>query len=1015
MLANNQNLQYCPKLKIFLICFISFIFVCFVMLAVMNKAANAATENTINFNEGPASNDVSDSGILEKSGFIYNNNVKAFQERDYNEIGLTAFRKSFSPDATKTIESATLFSTGLGVYEAYINGNLVHVCNSKDGKQECVLQPGWTQWNYTRMYTEYDVTDFMYDGENVISAIVSPSWWSDAIANTNRDNRPTVKDCINAKLLIKYSDGTTSTVATDNTWKTNEKKGSASKVLFATIYEGEKYDAQVSNEWMYPGYTETADWIDAVVEDEIIKPDSIFKEMQIIPWFGNQITVRKDLERSVKNIVIYNGSSGEQADVKYGKINKQKEYSAMPNEGITIKKGETALIDFGQNGAGWENFTAKGVKGSTLTIKHSEALNDNDGLISRGNDGPEGSAYYTNLMNPTVGITEYTLSGEPSGESYHPSFTFYGFRYIEMTCTEEITITKLAADTVTSVERENGNITVGSSKDPQKAAKVNQLISNTKWSMYSNYLSILSDCPQRNERKGWLGDSQVFCETAMYLCNAKGMLEKHCRDIFDVQHDNENDFTEHASKERWSLPRFAPTSLYDYRSTGRGIAGWADAGVIIPYELYVMYGDSSTLEKYWDGIYNYVMVYLPQLETETHKGGKNTYSDWLMPIDDKEPWKSYDKYEVCDFISCCYYLWDLKILSESCDILNKNVAKEEISNKYNEIYEWFLNQYFNSDRTYIDKTINGEDGNLYNINMFQSVLAYPLFLDLCPNEQCKQNTINQLTEDIKKFNGKLNTGFLGTRILLDTLSKCGCYDVAYNLLLQEDYPSWLYSINNGATTIWESWDSYTIESGFKTEHNSHNHYSYGCVVSWMFHNLLGINPNSKDAGFSNINLKPYPSEVLNKANGYYCINQDVNVKLNINSELTDNDWQYSIDIPIDHRATVTLPKLNFNTRKINEIDLSDSTSVKENLGINVISDNDKEIVFDIPHSGNYNVISFNPNNIGTESSDNSPVFEAAKTYDSNIIIVFIVCSVASLVLFVFIRFSRIINDVNSSK
>lgn len=489
-----------------------------------------------------------------------------------------------------------------------------------------------------------------------------------------------------------------------------------------------------------------------------------------------------------------------------------------------------------------------------------------------------------------------------------------------------------------------GDIHVDSSSNQQLAAKLNQFISNSRWSINSNYLSIPTDCPQRSERKGWLADTLMTVNTGMFFTNAESFLNKAYNDIIDARKDNYN---ESPVKEEWSFPRFAPTTPHDYRDIARGIAGWADAGVLLPYFHYKMYGDASIIKDNWDEIYNYVTQYLPTLDKEDHRGGKDTYAEWYPPNTDPV----YQNKTIKNYVCCCYYLWDSKVLKELSDVSELNInqdCKNTINAQYDDVYNWYLNHYYNAERTMIDlKFIDSEKE--YNINNFQSVLAFAIFFDLCPNSIAQENTKQMMKNALAAAVGKINCEYTGVSILLDALSHAGLYDEAYNLLLQEDYPSWLYMVNQRATTNWEMWDAYRSDIGFHSanDYSSFNHHSFGCAVSWMVNNMLGINTDFRNPAFKKVVLKPHPSAVIYSVNGYYNIND--NEKINVSSNLTDENWDYSFDIPnASSRTTeLTIPKLSFKNWEINSVNYRNAEELKTKYGVELILEDDENLVFNI--------------------------------------------------------------------
>ncbi len=747
---------------------------------------------------------------------------------------MPAFRK---PITVKSgLVSAKLYTAGLGVYEAYVNGDRIGR-KYADGKVEYVeLKPGFTEMADRKFYTSTDITWMLKEGENVLSAVVSNSWWSDQAAAKYGKNNAFL-----AKLILTYADGSTETVVTDTTWKTAK----ASAVIFADIYTGETYDARVDQSWMKPGFDDSA-WAAPVKNTE-------FKGT-ICAWMGSPITVRVDLNRDPVSITLYKGATGANNN-QYGKINVLKTYK---DEAFTLNAGETALIDFGQNFAGWEAFTVEGKAGTVLTIEHGEILNDNNGLKSRGNDGPEGSIYNANYRSAAA-ITVYTLAGSGK-ESYHPAFSFYGFRYIEITATDTVTFHSVDGQVVTSVEQDDGFIET-SDKD------VNQLISNIRWGQYSNYLSIPTDCPQRDERMGWTADTQVFAEAGMYMAFSKSFLEKFLTDLRDSQRND------------GAYPGTTPTG--NYGGADWGGTGWADAGVIVPYHLYVHYGDTAVIQDNWKAMTKYVDSYLGA--TNKH-GPRNVWGDWLA-------YESNDG-EIQDMLAVAFYAWDALMMAEMAEAIGKTADVKKYLELYEVEKEYFIEKYVKADGT----LKRGE----------QSVCLYALFLDLLPDEKSYDAVVKQLTDKIKRKGNRLQTGFLGTAIILPTLTKIGRSDLAYTLLLQHDNPSWLYSVDQGATTIWERWNSYTIENGFgDVSMNSFNHYAYGAVAAWMFDSMAGINSSTDvdGVGFKKIILAPQPDTRLSVKASY---NSAYGV-IKAESTFEGKDWTYNCTLPANTTGEIRIP------------------------------------------------------------------------------------------------------------
>lgn len=781
-----------------------------------------------------------------EDGMLRAGSEKAVGEHIYVRTapgGLPVFRKTFR--VKDGLLSARLYTSGLGVYESYLNGERVGRKKPDGSVEYHELKPGFTEAEKRRFYNAYDVTSFLKKGEtNALSAVVSGGWWSDAAAR-----RYGKKNAYLAKLLLTYRDGTHEILTTDESWKTAK----AAPVLFADIFSGETYDAGVSTAWRLAGFDDSA-WPSAVRNREF--------HGEITAWSGSFITVRKDLERRAESVTVYSGVTGE-SDGAYGKICVTGRFGGEP---FTLRPGETALVDFGQNFAGWEAIRAEGEAGTAVTIRHGEILNDRNGEKARGCDGPEGSIYNANYRSAAA-TTRYYLSGEGI-ESYHPSFTFYGFRYIEITADRPVTLHGVTGQVVTSVEKDTGFI-----KTSDEC--VNRLIQNIRWGQYSNYLSVPTDCPQRDERQGWTADTQVFTKAGNYLAFSKSFLEKFLLDLRDSQDG------------LGRYPGTAPTGAYNGADWGG--TGWADAGVIVPYTLYTMYGDRSVIRKSWDSMQRYVDGFLASTEK---RGPRNIWGDWLA-------YESNDR-TIQDMLAASFYAWDALMMADMADAIGLPEEAERYRALYKTEKEYFIAQYVRPS----GELLRGE----------QSVCLYALYLDLLPDSASAERVTAQLTGNIERNGNRLQTGFLGTAILLHTLTKIGRSDLAYALLLQHDNPSWLYSVDQGATTVWERWNSYTLEHGFgDVGMNSFNHYAYGAVAGWMFECMAGIGADLREPGFKHVILAPQPDRRLSAEASF----DSAYGRIQAASSVEDKTWTYSFTLPANTTAEVCVPAASAEACRVN--------------------------------------------------------------------------------------------------
>ena len=742
----------------------------------------------------------------------------------------------------KAVANVKWFVSGLGVFEAYVNGRAVTNVETDGGVAHDELKPGFTDALATRQYFSYDIThlfDTREGARNVLAAVVTKGWWSDAIVGKPRGGC----EAFRSQLVVRFADGSVALKGTDESWDA----AFAGPVQNAEIHLGEVYDARQKTDWMRGGRLDEA-WGKAVENTEF---KGAIRALQ-----GPPARVRERDEQIPREMYVYKDVA-EATSNQYGVVTKLRDY--RDGQKIRLDAGETLVIDFGQNAAGWEDFLVSGAPGAQLTIRHAEMLNDGNGLKSRGNDGPEGSVYLRNLRRAYAG-TKYTLSGE-GVERYHPSFTFYGFRYLSVTASARVEFLKFRQTVVSSVIP-GSNTSYLLTNDES----LNRLVKNCLWGQYSNYLSVPTDCPQRDERAGWTADTQVFSPAAAYNAVSYGFLAKYMGDLRDTQ-----------TKEGEYLSA-APRACYG-RSSGR--VGWSDAGVIIPYNMWKAYGDTTILRENFDSMRRYIERLASDKGTP-HVG----YGDWLSPERNE---KEYQK-----IIVAAYRVWDFRLMAEMADALGETAFAKRCSGLADQAAADFRAGFLKGDGTVKDE---------YKA---QTAYLFTLFLDLNPTAESRAATLAALLANIKQRGDRLATGFLGTAILLNTLTKAGRTDVAYSLLLQHGCPSWLYSVDQGATTMWERWDSYTHEKGFGSAGmNSFNHYAYGAVLEWMFATMAGIRYHAAAPGYRSFVLSPHPDPRLHKVDAAY---RSPYGRIVSNWRFLDEDgWSYYAEIPANSEAIVLLP------------------------------------------------------------------------------------------------------------
>ncbi len=478
-----------------------------------------------------------------------------------------------------------------------------------------------------------------------------------------------------------------------------------------------------------------------------------------------------------------------------------------PVDLIVTPKGER-VIDFGQNLAGYVEVHAKGACGDKIVLSHAEVL-DKDGN------------FYTANLRTARQQNTYILSG--GEEIFKPTFTWQGFRFIRLDeyPFDEVDLSDFKAIAVHSNIKRTGSFECGNEK-------INQLYHNIIWGQKSNFIDVPTDCPQRDERLGWTGDAQVFVRTAAINYDVERFFEKWLIDLAAGQFEN--------GGIQWECPSNNLTYEENVSSA------WGDAATICPWEIYLAYGNKKILENQFESMKKWV-EYMHRFGDEEYLwlGGKQ-FGDWLAMdnLDAPDPRFGATPH---DFISSAFFAYSTNLLIKAGKVLGRDMRE------YEELYKNIVKAF--RERFIKDGVPTAETQTAYVI-----ALRFGLTTD-------NKNTAKALAKMLKENKNKLTTGFVGTPHLLHALSENGYTDLAYDLLLQESVPSWLYQVNNGATTMWEHWDSIKEDGTFwPTSMNSFNHYAYGAVYDWIFGVSAGIKPLEDKAGYEHISIAPNPEKRL---------------------------------------------------------------------------------------------------------------------------------------------------------
>ncbi|MGW6020501.1 alpha-L-rhamnosidase [Streptomyces sp. NPDC055099] len=659
-----------------------------------------------------------------------------------NHCPAAQLRHEFRLRAGKKVARARLYSTALGLYDAWLNGERV-------GDDR--LAPGWTDYNKRVQYQTYDVTKQLKSGANALGVTVAVGWYAGNVGMFG-PHQYGERPALLAQLEVTYTDGSTDRVLSGTDWR-----AATGPVTAADLLSGEDYDARL----------ETPGWTRAGFDDS--------------KW------VAADAVDKVKAAVVaqIDGHTRVESEMSARKMSE-------PKPGVFV-------FDLGQNMVGAVRLNVSGKAGTKVRLRHAEVLN------------PDGTLYTANLRSARATDT-YTLKGGGK-ETYEPRFTFHGFRYVEVTGYPGTP----PLDAVTGrVIHTSAPFTMDFETN---VPMLNQLHSNITWGQRGNFLSVPTDTPARDERLGWTGDINVFAPTAAYTMESARFLTKWLDDLRDGQ------------PEDGAFPDVAPA----VGTLGKGVAGWGDAGVTVPWALYQAYGDKRVLEQSWSSMLKW-LDYL-----EKHSSGylrpAEGYGDWLN-IQDETP---------KDVIGTAYFAHSADLVARVAEALGKDPAP------YKKLFE-SVRDAFRAAYVTGGGRVKGDTQTAY-------VLA--LSMDLLTDSD-RASAAARLVELIKSKEWHLSTGFLGTPRLLPVLTATGHTDVAYRLLVQKSFPSWGYQIDKGATTMWERWDSIKPDGSFQDAGmNSFNHYAYGSVGEWMYANIAGIAP--ADPGFRKILVRPRPGGGVTEA------------------------------------------------------------------------------------------------------------------------------------------------------
>ncbi|MFN8472394.1 MAG: glycoside hydrolase family 78 protein [Anaerolineae bacterium] len=784
-------------------------------------------------------------GLLEPSDWTARLIQPDLPEKPHSPRPCPLLRRDFRLKGN--IARARLYVTAHGLYEARINGRRV-------GDE--YFTPGWTTYDKCLQYQAYDVTALVREGDNALGAVLGDGWYRGRVSFLYLENVYGSRLALLAQLEVTYDDGSAQVVTSDATWRC-----ATGPILASDIFDGETYDARLERPgWDEPGYD-----------------DRQWRRVFETPFSAKQLAA--PIGPPVRKIE-----------------------EVRPVAVIHTPAGET-VFDMGQNMVGWVRLRTAGVRGTSVTLQFAEILDQ------QGN-------FYTKNLRLAKATDTFILEGRGQPETFEPRFTFHGFRYVKVAgLPDEATL-----DTLTGVVLHSDLAVTGAFSCSN--GLVNQLFQNIMWTQRGNFLDVPTDCPQRDERMGWTADLQVFAPTACLNMDACAFLERWLRDLrLDQRGDGLVPLTvPDPFTRRWDTFR---RSVRDMQQKGtlntqaiwdRYMAlyhlnrseGWADAGIIVPWTLYVYYGDPRILEEQYDSMramFEYrrrqagritnlsrFRSALSRRETWEHlryySSGWYGFGDWLAPGDGMEG--SIRKSRM--FIPAAYLAFDALLMSKAAAALGRDDEAAAFREYYEHAREAF--RYVHQDA----------DGRLSPHRQTTYVLA--LAFDLLPVDE-RPRAAKTLADLVAAEGYKIGTGFLGTPYVCQVLTDYGYAEHAYRLLLNES-ANWLLQVRYGATTIWEHWDGIREDGSFQSARMlSFNHYAPGAVGAWLYHVVAGIRPDERAPGFAHIIVAPVPGGGLTHARAAY---DSVRGRISSEWRLENGAFLLRAEIPANATATIVVPE-----------------------------------------------------------------------------------------------------------
>ena len=693
------------------------------------------------------------------------------------------YRKEFTP--AKPVRRAVVYAAALGIYDLYCNGQRVG---------DAFFQPGWSDYLKRAYYCGHDVTALVRaGGANALGAVVADGWYAGYVGygllvgyGPNKVGRYFYgkTPALRAQLEIDYTDGTRETLGTDETWRVTDRGPTRE----ADLIMGEAYDARAElNGWATAGYDATA-WAPAVRAETNPRARALYSDA----------SEQKEVDLGFVAPPVLQAYAAPAIRVT----------QELPTKRITEPAPGAYIFDLGQNFAGIVRLKVKGAAGTQVRLRYGEMLH------------PDGRLMTENLRMARA-TDYYTLRGDAAGETWSPRFTYHGFQYVEVTGLAE----KPALDAITGLVVHNDTPLAGNFECSDLV--LTQFGRNAQWTQRANFVEVPTDCPQRDERLGWMGDAQAYVRTATFNADVAAFFTKWSDDVAEAQ------------RNFGAYPDYAPYPMA-HGTPGKTFGtGWTDAGIICPWTIWKTYGDTRIIARHWSSMTRF-MEWRQASTTPEGLGTSigNPWGDWLN-VNETTP---------VEFLDTCFHALDCTLMAEMADAIGRPIEASLYRARRAKTQTIFNKVYRKA-----DGTLTVDTQSAYVMALWAGLIA----------EADRPKMAATLVAKIARNDFRMATGFLGTRALLPALTANGAHDLAARLFQSRRFPSWGYEVTNGANTVWERWDSFTTEHGFggasgtqNSAMNSFSHYAFGAVMEWAYRELAGI--DTEGAGYRQILIRPRP-------------------------------------------------------------------------------------------------------------------------------------------------------------